>query len=251
MQFWQEAQVLGIPRKRVLRRHDASEFASPSAGAQTLYDHTAGRLRDLIVEGELAEGSRLVEAHLCRRFHVSRTPLREAFKVLAEEGLIELQPNRGATVARMTAREVRELFVVIAELESLAAATVCKNWRPEDFARLEAMHAEMLRCRATDNRHDYFSINDRIHRVIVALADNRVLALVHARLIARARRARYRALLTIGRWDQSISEHEALMGALRARKAAQAKRIWREHVRVTGELVAEQLARDAAGDGQT
>jgi len=244
MQFGQERHISGKSKKRVLRPSSLDTDETHLLIGSPLHDQTTSNLRDLIVEGSFPPGSRLVEADLCRRLRVSRTPLREAFKVLSGEGLIELQPNRGAMVARVTADEVRELFAVIAELESMAAILCSKAWSIDEFTQLETMHREMLELHTSGQRHDYFAINDRIHRTIVALSGNRILAITHARLIARARRARYQALLLSGRWDESVAEHESMMDALRARKGKQAARILRNHVLATGKLVAQQIANE-------
>ena len=241
MQFRREAHISGKTRKRVLSVPTA-ECSSPRAAARpSLHRQTTDRVRVLIVEGDYEPGERLVEADLCRQLRVSRTPLREALKVLAGEGLVDLEPNRGASVARMSAGEIRDLFVVIAHLESLAADICCTTISADDLVRLEGMHRKMLEWRAQGRRHDYFEINDRIHRAIVAIAGNSILAETHQRLIARARRVRYQALLTSGRWDQSIAEHSALMQALTKRQGKSAARIWRRHVMATGELVAGQI----------
>jgi DNA-binding GntR family transcriptional regulator len=247
MQFKQEARISGRPRKRVLRRpaHDTLDVEPTIAPSR--HDLITAELRDLIVEGDLAPGARLVEADVCRRLGTSRTPLREALKVLAGEGLIELQPNRGALVARMTPVEALDMFEVIAELEALAAARCCQTLMPDGLVGLNALHLEMCGCYRAGNKHDYFVLNDRIHRSVVVLAGNQVLAETHSRLLARARRARYRALLSIGRWDQSMDEHQALMAALHERRAADAARIWRAHVLATGELVARQIAGEELG----
>jgi DNA-binding GntR family transcriptional regulator len=246
MQFRQEARISVNPRKRVLRPREQDDVLLAAASLHTLHDQTTTRLRDLIVEGDIAEGQRLVESELCRRLRISRTPLREALKVLAGEGLVELQPNRGARVARMTAHEAAELFTVIAELEGLAATLCCHRIDAAELAQLGARHADMLACRAADNRHGYFLLNDGIHRAVVALSGNRVLAQTHQRLMSRARRARYQALQSFGRWDQSIAEHEALMQAFRDRNCSRAAHIWRDHVLATGTLVAARLARAEA-----
>src|SRR5215216_3996988 len=102
---------------------------APDAGGpiawRSLHEAVTARLRDLIVEGHLPEGSRIVEKQLCEKLQVSRTPLREAFKVLAVEGLIEIQPNRGAIVSRIGPREARDMLTVISRMEALAGELAC------------------------------------------------------------------------------------------------------------------------------
>lgn len=248
MQNVQEDEIKGNLRKRRLLRVDPGALDVRLVPAPSLHERITSTLRDSIVEGELASGQRLKEAELCRALGISRTPLREAFKVLAGEGLIDIQPNRGASVARADAGEIVELFAVIAELEALAAATCARTISAENLARLELLHRELLHQHQAENLHDYFAINDRIHRAVVLAAGNRVLVDTHRRLLERARRTRYQALLVAGRRDESVAEHEALMAAIRGREPAKAARIARQHVRATGDIVATMLARAVEAD---
>lgn len=247
----QEDEIKGNLRKRRLLRVDPAALEVRLVPAPSLHERTTAALRDMIVEGELVGGQRLKEAELCRTLGISRTPLREAFKVLAGEGLIDIQPNRGASVAGADAGEIVELFTVIAELESLAAATCARSISAEDLARLELLHRELLRQHAAANLHEYFALNDRIHRAVVLAAGNRVLVDTHRRLLERARRTRYQALLVAGRRDESVAEHEALMAAIRNREPAKAARIARQHVRETGDIVAAAIAAAVGADAAT
>jgi DNA-binding GntR family transcriptional regulator len=212
----------------------------------SLHEQTTDRLRDLIVRGTLVPGKRLIESDLCHRLAVSRTPLREAFKVLASEGLIDIHPNRGATVVRMTAAETIELFQVIANLEAMGAEIAAARMSDDNLAQLDLMHSQLVAWHKDARRHEYFELNQRIHRAVVALSGNRILAETHARLIARARRSRYQAILSDARWAESVAEHGALMAAFAQRNGAAAAKIWRRHVLRTGEVVAESLAREEA-----
>jgi DNA-binding GntR family transcriptional regulator len=216
---------------------------------QSLHDRLTGELRDMIVERPYSKGHRLVEADLCRKFGVSRTPMREALKVLAGEGLVDLRPNRGACVTELSPSKTIELFAVVAELEALAAALTCERITPAQIEKLESLHGEMLARRAEEDLHQYFALNEQIHNAIVALSGNSVLAATHQRLLARARRTRFQALHVAGRWDASIAEHEALMEALRRRRPSAAQRIWREHVRATGQLASDSLLSRSGGPG--
>ena len=250
MQFAQEAQISGKSRKRVLSPTNPTWLPPRTVPLASLHTQTTDRLREFIVEGDYAPGGRLIEADLCRLLRVSRTPLREALKVLAGEGLVDLEPNRGARVARLSAVETCDLFVVIAHLESFAAEICCKRITPSELTELEAMHHRMLEWHATERRHEYFELNDAIHRAIVALADNPILTATHAQLIARARRIRYQALLASGRWDQSVAEHCALMHALAKRQVKTAGRIWRQHVMATGALIADRMLTEEPASGE-
>ena len=209
------------------------------------------RLREMIIEGELAPGARVVETALCAALDVSRTPLREALKLLAAEGLVELLPHRGARIARFTAAEARELFEVIAGLESLAAEFAAARMSERQLGSLEELHARMARHHARRRRHDYFDLNSRIHEIIVDFSGNSVLRETHARLMARAGRGRYMAILSPERWDEAMGEHEAIMRAFRERDPAVAASVWRQHLRRTGEVVQQALDAEPRGPAMT
>jgi DNA-binding GntR family transcriptional regulator len=214
-------------------------LAAPRIVARmSLHEQTTARLRDLIVKGTLAPAARLIEVDLCRRLAISRTPLREALKVLASEGLVQIHPHRGASVTRMTPAETIELFQVTAHLEAMGASLAARHMTEEDLVKLNVMHEQLVSWHAQGKRQEYFELNQRIHRAIVALSGNSILAETHARLIARARRSRYQAILDDARWAQSVSEHGELMEAFARRDANAAADIWQMHVSRTGEVVA-------------
>lgn len=219
----------------------------PTLARRSLHERTTTRLRDLIVEGALAPGVRLVEVDLCRRLAISRTPLREAIKVLASEGLVQIHPHRGATVTCMTPAETTDLFQVVAHLEALGAELAARRMTEEGLAKLTIMHEELVAWHAQRRRHEYFELNQHIHQVVVALSGDSILAETHARLIARARRNRYQAILDDTRWAQSVSEHGQLMLAFARCDFAAAGEMWRKHVLRTGEVVIErEMALQAA-----
>src|SRR5215472_18920513 len=131
------------------------DAAVPAAGA-SLHGEVLSRLRDYIVEGSLAEGGRVPERQLCEMFGISRTPLREALKVLASEGLIDLLPNRGARVRQLSHRDLEELFEVMGGLESLAGRLACENITDEEIAEIERLHYEMYGYYLHRDMHNYF-----------------------------------------------------------------------------------------------
>ena len=134
---------------------------------QSLHDAVVDRLRDLIVEGVLQSGQRLNERLLCEQLGVSRTPLRESFKVLASEGLIELLPNRGATVAPLTTEELREVVDVLSGLEAVVGPLVVENIDDAGIEKLESLHRTMLEHHRDRNLPAYFRANQEIHRLLV------------------------------------------------------------------------------------
>lgn len=188
------------------------------------------RLRDLIVEGELAGGARVPERVLCERFGVSRTPLREALKALAAEGLIELLPNRGARVVKLTPDDVAQTLKVIGTLEALAGELACQRLTTDELAEIRARHHEMLAHHARRDRPAYFKANQAIHQAIVAAAGNPVLAQTYAGLSGRIRRARYAANLDSHRWDEAVTEHEDILAALVTRDGERLARLLRTHL---------------------
>ena len=238
------------PGTRRSRVADVSSLAPRLIMRQSLHTHASAKLRDMIVEDELSPGTRLVEADLCALLGISRTPLREAFKVLASEGLVELLPNRGARVTGITRGETKDLFEVIAGLEALAVDSACERMSAEELAELETMHKRLLEWHRKRRRREYFALNHRIHEAVVAFSRNKTLVDTHARLLTRARRSRYRAILTVERWDESVREHDELMRALVRRDARAASAVWRKHVLRTGEIVARALEAEEAQGAQ-
>ncbi len=203
---------------------------------------TCGRIRDMIVHGELASGERINEMELCEVLGVSRTPIREALKVLAAEGLVELLPNRGSRVTTPSTDEIVNLFAVIAALERLAAETVTLQASAQALGQLRALHDEMLQRYAEQDRDRYFELNHRIHETIIAMADNPQLTRTHADLMTRARRPRFVAITTDGRWEESVKEHELVMAAMELRDARFAGEIVYRHVLKTGTAYIQSLA---------
>ena len=198
-------------------------------------------LRELIIGGELVPGDRLREAELCARFGVSRTPLREALKILETEGLVTLQPNRGATVSRISPDEIRELFEVIANLERIALELAVARMDERAMKKLLRMHERMMRHYRAGRRRACFQVDFDTHNAIVALSGNSLLVATHEGLMVRARRGRYMALFSQHRWDQSMTEHEEIIAAIAQRDAAKASELMRRHVLETGKVICQRL----------
>jgi DNA-binding GntR family transcriptional regulator len=184
---------------------------------RSLYDEVADRLRDMIIEGEIAPGSRMNERSLCERLEISRTPLREAYKVLAAEGLLEISLNRGATVARLTIEEVDQTIEVMAALERLAGRLAATRIEEPALINIQLLHERLLAHHASGDLTGYFKCNQAIHLAIMEATHNAILAQQYGMLNARIRRYRYMANLSRERWDQSMREHEAIMAYLNAR----------------------------------
>lgn len=222
--------------------HEASATADASARTDALAERVANDIRDMVIRGVMRPGERIVERRLCVVLGVSRTPMREALKLLRQDGLVEINRNRGARVAPYGAEDATQLFEVIAALEGMAAAAFTRRADPVALAQLEALHQRMLALRLEQRLDDYFDVNSAIHDLIVAAANNAVLSESHRRLMLRARRGRYMAIMDSARWDHAVREHEALVAAIRAGSAVAAETIWREHLLNTGRAVAGVLA---------
>jgi DNA-binding GntR family transcriptional regulator len=206
-----------------------------------IHERAVARLRSLIVCGEFAPEAVLVEAELCEMLGISRTPLREALKLLAAQGLVELRQNRSARVAPMRSEEIDDLFQAISGIERVAAELAAERMVAADLARLHTMQDEMERHYAAGELAAYFALNQAIHSVIVMAARNSTLRETHEWLLARAERARYVALASKRRWDESVDEHRAILAAFDARDAEAAGRLLGTHVLNTGREVIKAL----------
>jgi DNA-binding GntR family transcriptional regulator len=187
---------------------------------------------------------------LTAQLGVSRTPLREAFKVLATEGLVELLPNRGAIVSPIDPVRVAETLAVMGALEALAGELACGHASDGQLNEIRSLHQEMLANHARGDLAGYFKFNQAIHLKIVKYSGNAVLAQTYRHLNANVRRARYMANLSQERWDAAVREHGEILEALAARDAARIRALLAEHLAhklasVMGELQAPP-AREAA-----
>lgn len=214
----------------------------------TLHEELVERLRELIVQDGLKPGEKVPEKDLCEAFGVSRTPLREALKVLASEGFVILEANRGARVARVTRKELEDSFALIAVLEELAGELACRNIDDETVTRIEERHAEMLRAYAARDRSRYFQANQDIHQALIRASANDLLTAHHKLLDARVQRARFLVNLSEERWAQAIEEHGAMMDRLRQRDGDGLGQLMKRHM--MNKCAAYLKALDAgAGDG--
>ncbi|MCH4562124.1 GntR family transcriptional regulator [Halomonas sp. EGI 63088] len=209
----------------------------------TLHGEVAERIRDMIAQGALAPGSRVPEKQLCEQFGVSRTPLREALKVLAYEGFVELLPNRGARVAKLTKATLKNTFEVMQSLEALSGELACERISEPELANIEALHYQMLAHYKSGNMQEYLLANQQVHEAIVVASQNDVLIDVYKNLNQRVRRVRFTAELSNDYWSQAIQDHEAMVEALRARDGEALGRILRRHLRDKVEVSAlEEMA---------
>lgn len=197
---------------------------------RSLHDEIVTRLRDMIILGELPPGARMNEGQIGAQLGVSRTPLREAIKFLASEGLVELIPSRGAVVKKFTAKEVHDMIDVIRTLETVASARACAQATAEGIAAVRALHDEMLGCYRRGERMAYYKLNQEIHVAIVALADNAALSDVHGILQTRLKRIRFIGVEGAETWANAVAEHEDMIAALEARDAARLSDVMGRHL---------------------
>lgn len=189
------------------------------------------RVRPLIVESELSPGSKVPEKALCEQFNVSRTPMREALKVLAAEGLVRLEPNRGAWVTSITEDEVNEVFPVLTVLESLSGELACAHITDAEIRHVRKLHDQMIKSYEMRDLARYFNINQQIHHAILLAARNSTLTKSSEALSARMQRARYAANMSEDRWAAAVSEHEQIIEFLEARDAKRLSAVLADHMR--------------------
>ncbi len=207
-----------------------------------LHEEVADRLRLLITEGALIPGERLNERVLCERLQVSRTPMREAMKVLATEKLIELSPNRGASVAKLSAIDVRQLFEVMAALEGLSGELAAKYRTREQLDEVRALHFEMLAAHTRRDLPNYYRLNRAIHELINLCANNQVLTDTYSAVNTRIQHLRFKSNFNQDKWDAAVSEHEAMLVALQLADGAKLRRLLEQHLMNKRDAVLESIS---------
>lgn len=208
---------------------------------RTLHDEVVDRVRTLIVEGQLPPETRIHEGQLGKALGVSRTPLREALKVLASEGLIELVPGRGAIVRKLTRKDVREMLDVLVALETLAGQLACRHATDDAIAALRRTHDEMLGYYRAGNRLEYYWRNQAIHTALAQLSGNALLASLHQVIQARLRRIRFIGNEEPDQWAGAVAEHEAMIAAIEVRDGARLADVIRAHLDQTWARVVDKL----------
>jgi DNA-binding GntR family transcriptional regulator len=181
----------------------------------SLHDELLSRLRRMIIDGQFAPGDKIPERQLCDQFGVSRTPLREALKVLAAEGLVQLAPNRGAMIVAMSPDELEEILSISAAIETLSGELACKNVTDAEIEEIRALHAGMTADYEARNFDAYFSKNRQIHQAIVSATHNGILASIHDTLFFRI--GRCRAPISEKALKRAFMDHQEIMAAIEAR----------------------------------
>jgi len=212
----------------------------------SLHDDIANVLRRMIVDGELAAGEWIAEPALCRRLGISRTPLREALKVLAFDGWVALVPNRGSMVTTITPEEASALFELLEGLEQFIGELAAARASAEEAGEIRRLHAQLAEQYAAGDVDGYFETNQAIHRQLAAATHNPALVATHQNLSRKVLRARAMANLLTGRQDASFAEHERILAALERRDGRLLGRLLRQHIHDAGEAVHRALAARAA-----
>lgn len=216
------AQILAIPRP-------------------VLHEQVAQRLRTLLVEGRIEPGAKLNERTLCEELCVSRTPLREAIKTLAAEGLVELLPNRGAKALHLGLDDVNHTFEVMAGLEGLSGELAAQRIGDEALAEIEAMHYEMKAAFTRRDLSNYYRLNAAIHSAINAAAQNPVLSATYQQVNARLQALRFQSNQDDEKWSHAMQEHDDMVRALQKRDGAALREILMKHLGHKRAVVVAQL----------
>lgn len=196
----------------------------------SLHNRVAAELRAMMADGRLLPGARIPERQLCKLLDVSRTPFREALRMLAAEGLVELLPNRGARIAKLTRADAEYVFEVMETLEASAGELACRRMSEADVARIRALHYEMEYYYKVGELGAYFERNRQIHEAIVAAAQNPVLSHVYHTLNTRIQRLRYMTQMSQQQWAQAMRDHAAILRNLEQRDGEALSRVLREHL---------------------
>jgi DNA-binding GntR family transcriptional regulator len=200
---------------------------APPLARRALYEDVAERLRAQIFSRELEPGAWIDEMKLAADYGISRTPLREALKVLAAEGLVAMRPRRGAYVAEMSRDDVCQVYHLLALLEADAAGEVARRASAEQLAQLQRLHERLEK--QVRQRDAFFASNEQFHLALLEIAGNRWRTQIVTDLRKVMKLNRHHSLFKQGRMADSLAEHRALMNAITAREAAKAARLMRQH----------------------
>jgi DNA-binding GntR family transcriptional regulator len=208
----------------------AATSPDPGLSSPALYEQVAERLRSRIYAHELAPGAWVDEQALALAYGISRTPMREALKVLAAEGLVQLKPRRGCYVTELSEQDLDEIFPVMALLEGRCAFEAAEKAAPADLAALAAVHEQLENYAAAGDTDRFFEANQAFHAAVRQLAGNRWLSQLIDDTRKMLKLTRRDSLRLEGRLKQSLSEHRAILKAIRHRDANEAGRLMQGHL---------------------
>ena len=205
--------------------------AAPSLAPRALYEEVAELIRQRIFSRELEPGSWIDELQIAKAYGISRTPLREALKVLAAEGLVTMKVRRGAYVTEVSEKDLRDVYHLLSLLESDAAAVVAATASPADLKKLQSLHAELEAAgKPGKEKHDkFFEVNEAFHMCLLELSQNKWRDQMVADLRKVMKLNRHNSLFKTGRITESLAEHQAIMTALNAKDPVATAARMREH----------------------
>jgi DNA-binding GntR family transcriptional regulator len=198
----------------------------------SLHDELLGQLRKMISDGSLPIGGKIPERELCEKFGVSRTPLREAIKVLAAEGLVRLEPHRGAIVNELSPEELEEILPIVSALEGLSGELACEHVTDEDIAAIRESNDKMMEAFAAGNSKNFIKWHQEFHGRILAATRNPLLIAIYDSTCSRVGRARVCVRLPREAVDHAMEEHAGIMAALEARQGPKLAALLRRHIEV-------------------
>lgn len=210
-----------------------------------LHGQVTQRLRQMLVEGDIAPGAKLNERELSEELNVSRTPLREAIKMLAAEGLVELLPNRGAIAVALSEADILNTFEVMAGLEAQSGELAAQRITETELAEIQAMHYEMLAAFTRRDLPAYYRLNAQIHQAINTAAKNPVLSAIYKQVNSRLQALRFRSNQDGEKWRLAVQQHEQMVQALIHRDPAAMRAVLLAHMDNKRFVVVDQM-RDAA-----
>jgi DNA-binding GntR family transcriptional regulator len=202
----------------------------PAIHIEALPQEVAKRIREMIRKGVLKKGDRIVEKPLCEAMGVSRTPLREALRLLSSEGLVELIPNKGARVAEPSMRDVSEMFWVMSILEGTCARRCAERITEDGVKKLDNLHRKLEKYYLEKNHEKYMAVNHSYHSLVQGLAGSKVLSEVINGLRQKILLYRYRQIYQPNRLEQSMQEHRDLQEAFRRKDAEAAEGLMKQHL---------------------
>jgi DNA-binding GntR family transcriptional regulator len=208
---------------------------------RTLHGEVVDVIRQMIVDGHLEPGQKIPEKELCEKFDISRTPLREALKALAAEGMLELLPQRGARVAILEDEEVAELFPIIAAMEALAGELACDRITDPHVEEIRRMHERMAAAFGQSDRLEYATLNRAIHMAIFDAAGNATLIALYRNMELKIRNIRHTMRQLPDDWKQALDDHNEMLDALVARDRMRLSAIMKQHVLNTAEAVRHSM----------
>ena len=233
--------------------HPTDPVTAPDAtdvSRSALHEQAAARLRTMLVEGQIPPGAKLNERELSEQLRVSRTPLREAIRTLAAEGLVDLMPNRGAIAVQMEEADIVDAFELLAELEGLSGELAAQRVTDAELTELQALHFEMQACFARRQLSGYYQLNARIHSGINAAAKNPLLTRTYGQINARLQSLRFRSNQNEAKWKRAMQEHQTMIEALSERDAPALRAVLVTHLHGKRDTVLELLRAASSSSGR-